>query len=446
MKAIRNVKIRFTAALFVFLLVFSLFPLAASAAVDITDPTSVALYAVSGGEMLAAKELDAQVAPASTAKIMSGLLFCETFLEKDEDCKNNEKLQREITVTAEMLAGVSGRKLGLAVGDVLTLEALLYSAVGGGYNDATHVLACTVAGSVNAFTEKMNARAAELGASSTHFKNPTGLDAEGATTTARDVVKISLAAAESRAFLKMTSFYTYKVAFANGTSVSIENRNLLHFPRADSNKWYNNEAVGMSVGMTDDGGYCLVTLGRFGNADFLCVVLGASEEDEAYSVATQLLGWANDRYEVVTLRTAGENLGSLPVSLSDTYNKIDIVLGSDVTLTVPRGAALDEAYTYELHLDFEGLKAPIKKGEAVGRLDVMNNGRVVASAAAVTAMDVEANGFLATVDTMKTFFTSPLFLIIIAILIVASGAAFLLSQRGGRRYSRRRSSYRRRYY
>ena len=134
MKATKTFKIRFLALLFSFALIAAhLIALPASAVEETMPVRAYAVYAVHGGELLAAKNAGELIPPASTAKIMSGLLFCEAFLDKGDDSLNNEKLQRKITVTSEMLRGASGRKLGLAAGDVLTLEALLYAAIGGGF-------------------------------------------------------------------------------------------------------------------------------------------------------------------------------------------------------------------------------------------------------------------------------------------------------------------------
>lgn len=446
MKATKTFKIRFLALLFSFALIAAhLIALPASAVEETMPVRAYAVYAVHGGELLAAKNAGELIPPASTAKIMSGLLFCEAFLDKGDDSLNNEKLQRKITVTSEMLRGASGRKLGLAAGDVLTLEALLYAAIGGGFNDAAYVLACTVSGSAEAFTDKMNSRAAALGATSTHFANPTGLDDDSAVTTVNDLIRIALAASEFRAFMKISSFYTYKLSFGDGSSVTLENRNKLHFPNADSNRWYSKNALGMNVGMTDAGGNCAVTLVDYGGAEFICIVMGEPEEDSAYEKLTELAAWAGNNYELATLRRAGERLTSLPVSLSDTYTDVDIVLGEDVTLTVPRGASLDDTYTYELRLDTDSLKASFEKGRTVGRLEVIKDGRVVASAPAVTAIGVEANGFLAMMDAMREFFTSPLFFIILGVIALGAAVFFLATHRRGHRRSRR-SSYRRRYY
>ena len=258
-------------------------------------------------------------------------------------------------------------------------------------------------------------------------------------------MKIALAASEFRAFMKISSFYTYKVSFGDGSSVTLENRNKLHFPNADSNRWYSKNALGMSVGMTDAGGNCAVTLVDHGGAEFICVVMGEPEEDSAYEKLAELSAWAGNNFELATLRQAGERLTSLPVSLSDTYTEVDIVLGEDVTLTVPRGAALDGTYTYELRLDADSLKASFEKGKTVGRLEVIKDGRVVAYAPAVTAMGVEANGFLAMMDAMREFFTSPLFFIILGVIALGAAVFFLATHRRGHRRSRR-SSYRRRYY
>ena len=154
------------------------------------------------------KNLDGAIYPASTVKLLSGLIFTERLADRIEE---------KVTVTQEMVKDATGRRFGLEVGQSVTVEHLLYIAVCGSFNDAYTALAVLVCGSVDSFVELMNARAAELGATSSHFTNVTGLHDPKMHTTARDLLAIACAAAQSKLFLNLSSTYT-KAVQTGGTT------------------------------------------------------------------------------------------------------------------------------------------------------------------------------------------------------------------------------------
>lgn len=416
MKAIKKNAKRFLAVLLCACAIFCLLPLFASAEGRLELPAAddipaFVLYSITGNKILASKNLDEVVYPSATVKIMSGLLLCEAF---------EDRLAETVTVSREMLYGVSGRNFGLTVGDTLLLEDLLRIAVCGSYNDAYNALSVLCEGSVQSFVEKMNLRAEALGAVDTSFANVSGLDEQGALTTARDVLKISLAAQENPLFMRLSSTHNYEIKL-NGKLKIVENRNSLH---VGFNEFYNSNAFGLCTGSTNLGGNCLVTKGVYEDAEFLCVVMGA-EENREYEFATALLAYANDNYYSFKLREKGDYVTSIPITLSDAENEIDLVLAEDINILLHRDDPVDDARSFEIVLTKQSLMAPIEVGTVVGYMAVRSGNDILASVPVVTAKAVKNNPFLSLLDGMKSFVTGRVFIAFV-ICAVASTLLFFI--------------------
>ncbi len=165
------------------------------------------------------KAADRVVYPSSSVKIMTGLLACRTL---------SDRLDETVTVTAAMVAGVTGRKMHLADGERITVRDLLYAAICGGYNDAACVLACLSSGSVATFVGDMNNEARRLGTTHTRYTNPTGLHDPAMATCARDIALIAREAYANELYMTVSSVRTHTIS---ATNVSEErffsNRNAL---------------------------------------------------------------------------------------------------------------------------------------------------------------------------------------------------------------------------
>jgi D-alanyl-D-alanine carboxypeptidase (penicillin-binding protein 5/6) len=266
----------------------------------------------------------------------------------------------------------------------------------------------------------MNKKALELGASSTSFTNVSGIHDPKMVTTARDILKISLAAAKNELFVNIGSTYTYIVNFAGGSTRTVENRNMLHVPKDFGSKWYNSNAYGLCAGMTDEGGYCISVKGVFGDAQYVCIIMGA-EEDKEYELATKLLSWASETYSLFTLRKKGEKVGDIPVTLSGTHSQTALRLESSINVLLEKNAAEDGDNKYVLSLDKPFLAAPVEKGERVGYMNVWQNGRLIACVGVIVSEDIEKNPFLSFMESIKSFLVGNALrasLVFLAIIIV----------------------------
>ena len=395
------------------------------------------------------KSSDTTIYPSSSVKIMAGLLACRAL---------EDRLTEEVTVTAAMLSGVEGRRMNppLADGEVLTVRDLLYAAVCGGYNDATQVVACLSSGSVAAFVEDMNREARRLGTIHTRYTNPTGLHDPAMATSARDVSMIAREAYENQLFMELSSARTHTVPATNiAESRSFTNRNALISD--SSQNYFNGYCVGMNAGMTDEGGWCVVTVCERGGASNLCVVMGGEdvatgELIPAYVYVNRLLAWANRAYTYRTVLTADDVLDTRKVSMTGvSKSKAHIVPVGDLLAYLPADTNPEEELTYTTVLLDGGLTAPITAGDVVGTVTVTYRGRVVGKADLTVTESFAQNGFMAGLMGFRRYLTSRPFLISVTLFAIMLLVYLRMTTGPGGRYSirsvkRRRVRYIRRRY
>ena len=127
--------------------------------------------------VMAQDGIDLPISPSSTVKIMTACVALESGISVD----------KTVTITSEMIKGVTGRFMGLKAGEKLTVEDLLYATVCGGFNDAAQALAIATCGSMTEFIEKMNSKAKELGMTATRYENVTGMYHSEMVTTIGDI-------------------------------------------------------------------------------------------------------------------------------------------------------------------------------------------------------------------------------------------------------------------
>ncbi len=393
------------------------FPAAAEESVMPAAPNddrmgAVLLVNLENNLTLCEKDADRKVYPSSTVKIMTGLLACR-FLAG--------RLDEAVTVTGAMVSGVTGRSMHLADGEVLTVRDLLYAAICGSYNDAACVLACLVSGSVAAFVSDMNTEAARLGAVSTVYTNPTGLHDPSMSTSARDLALLSREAYANELYMTIASERSYSIPATNASPERIfSNRNALISD--SSQNYFNGSCRGMNVGMTDEGGWSLVTVSEKGGAHNLCILLGGAEaaEDELipiYLYANRLFAWAHQNYRYRTVLTAGDAVETVSVGMTGiSTSETRTVAATDLKVYLP--AHVDVA-TLTITTAYEGdeLVAPLTAGQIVGIASVTYEGRVIGRADLAVTEDFARNGFLDGMMAFRTYLCSRAFLITVPVFL-----------------------------
>ena len=389
-------------------------PVAAEDAPASTDVGVVLLLNLENNLTLYEKEADTTVYPSSSVKIMMGLLACRALYDR---------LSETVTVTAAMVAGVTGRSMHLADGEKLTVRDLLYAAICGGYNDAAQVVACLSAGSVAAFVEAMNAEAQRLGTLHTRYTNPTGLHDPAMCTTARDVAIIAREAYGNDLYMLISSARTYTVPATNVSEERLfTNRNSLISD--SSQNYYNGYCQGMNAGMTDEGGWCVVTVCERNGASNLCIILRgldvASGELIPANVQTnRLLSWANRSYGYRTVLTAGETLETMRVGMTGiSKSKADLVPAEDLKIYLPTDLDVEGQLEYNVLLEGDELTAPLTAGDRVGTVTVSYRGQIVGKAPLTVTEDFKRSGFLEGLRLFRAYLTGRAFLLSLPILVI----------------------------
>ncbi|MBQ8400904.1 MAG: D-alanyl-D-alanine carboxypeptidase, partial [Clostridia bacterium] len=206
------------------------------------------LYNFENDEVLLEKGMEERIYPTSTVKVMTGIVAIEAL---------GDDLQKQVVITDEMLSKVAGNNIGLKSGEVVTVEQLLYGTLVNSANDTAIALAYAAYGSVEAFVEKMNEKAAWLGAYDTYYANPTGMHNDAMVTTVSDTAAIAKYACSLPLYMEIVSTPKYVMEATNVSDYrNIYNRNCL------ISKYYNvnyayKRAIGMNAGSTPQGGYAI---------------------------------------------------------------------------------------------------------------------------------------------------------------------------------------------
>jgi D-alanyl-D-alanine carboxypeptidase (penicillin-binding protein 5/6) len=236
-----------------------------------TAASSVIVINVNNGQVLYEKNPDQIRAPASTTKLLTGLIVAET-----------GSLDRPVTV-AQVDTFAEPVKLNIKPGEIYSRIDLLRALLVKSPNDVARCLARDNAGSIEGFAEKMNQRAMALGATHSHFVNPNGLPDARQYSTARDLSTIARVAYANPTIRSIVCLPQLVFRFANGRTRELENTNKLlkRLP-------YCN---GMKTGYTEAAGKCLIASGSRPGKDIIVVVLGDSHSG-VWRDAGALLAWA----------------------------------------------------------------------------------------------------------------------------------------------------------
>lgn len=240
------------------LLIFSLLIMQNALAVDLSARAAVLIDGKSG-KVLFEKNKDERLPMASTTKIMTGLLACES-----------KKMKKVVTVSP-VASGTEGSSLWLEPGEKQTLENLTYGLMLRSGNDAAVAIAEYLGGSTEAFALMMNERAKKIGVQNTGFQNPNGLDAEGHFTTAYDLALISREAMKNKKFRKIVSTKSKTIPWESSEwDRSLTNHNKM--------LWRYEGCNGIKTGFTKKSGRCLVTSAKRGKTELICVTLNAPDD------------------------------------------------------------------------------------------------------------------------------------------------------------------------
>ncbi|MFZ2736881.1 MAG: D-alanyl-D-alanine carboxypeptidase family protein [Burkholderiaceae bacterium] len=353
---------------------------------------SYLLMDLTANQMLAGKDIDSPVEPASLTKLMTAYLVFDALRAKKIDLKQTFGVSQRAWKTP-------GSRMFIDPKMKVPVEDLLKGLIVQSGNDATVALAEGVGGSVERFVQLMNDQAVVLGMRATTYKNPEGLTEPGHSTTARDLG--ILASRLMRDFPEYVGYYAIKKYRYEGTPAANDtNRNLLLFrdPSVD----------GLKTGHTNAAGYCLIATAKrdfpnlgapgaapgspaaSGSRRLLSIVLGASSESARANESQKLLNWGYTAYEAVKLFDANQAVLQ-PRVWKGKASVLKLGRPDAIVVAVPAGSA-SKVQTQVLRS--EPLIAPFTKGQSAATLKVTINDQALVEIPLQALEAVEQAGLL----------------------------------------------------
>lgn len=403
---------------------------------DATGIGAAAVWNIENETFVYEHNADAALAPASLAKLMTAVCAYEVL---------GGRMDETLTVEYSMIAAANGNQVGYYVGETVTIRDLFGGLLTRGANDCAYLLAYAADGGTDAFVARMNEKAAALGMDMTVYKNPTGMNAEGAVTTARDAARIAAAFYAIPALTALSGAVQYEMPATNKASARIiYNRNAL-VSRVSETGYFDARVTGLNAGSTAESGYYAASAVGSETLHYIIVVLGASEVDGknlAYTYTSQLAGYALSRFGYIEVIKDSGAVCELPVTLSSTADYVALVPASTLTLYLPLATDVDTELVKTVRLDRESLEAPVEAGQVVGVYSVSRDGELLGSVELVTKNALPRSEFLVVLQAIEDFTTGVFFLSTCAAAVVLTLVYFLiralLRRRAGRRSAPRR--------
>ena len=322
---------------------------------DLTAKSSILIEA-STGEILSEKNSDEKLAPASMTKIMTMLLIMES-LEKNE-----YSLEDKVNISTNA-ASMGGSQVFLEAGSELKVKELLKAIAIASANDAAVAMAEYTAGSTESFVNLMNEKAASLGCTNTTFKNVHGLDTEGHLTTAKDMSIMARELLKHEEILTFSSIYEEFLNKPDGSSTWMVNTNKLI-------KYYNG-LDGLKTGFTKNAGYCLTATAKRNNMRLISVVMNEPTTEKRSSDTIKLLNYGFANYKIKVVMPKDQDLGSIEIK-----NGKKETVGIKITEDATNLESISDNKKYGFNINVDKIKAPIKVGDIIGKLEITIDGSV----------------------------------------------------------------------
>ncbi|WP_040725872.1 D-alanyl-D-alanine carboxypeptidase family protein [Thiomicrorhabdus sp. Kp2] len=336
------------------------------------------------GHVLAEKNADDRVEPASLTKIMTGYVVI------NELTNGNMSLDDMVTISKKAWQ-MPGSKMFIEVGKQISVKDLMKGMVIQSGNDASVALAEHIAGSEEVFAQLMNKYAQSLGMTGTHFVNATGLPDPEHYTTANDLAILTKALISK--FPEEYKWYSEKKFTFNG--ITQYNRNKL--------LWQDPTVDGLKTGHTESAGYCLVSSAKREESRLITVVLGTSSSKMRIQESQKLLNYGFRFFETHKLYTSNQRLNDVKV-WEGTRDLIGVGLANDLYITIPRGQYKNIKIESSVNPE---IKAPLEAGHELGTLHITLGEKTIAEQPLVALDAVEEGSFFKKLlDQVKLFINS----------------------------------------
>ena len=373
---------------------FAAVPQAAALTAPSVTAEAILLADLESGNILYEKNMHTRRSPASLTKIMTGLLAVEAVERGDIS------MDTMITAPADCWNGMDSDSSNAEIspGEQMPFGDYLYCALVKSANEACNVVASAVAGNIQNFVNRMNTRAAELGAANTYFSDPNGLSSEHHYTTAYDLFLISREAMNHKLFAEIADTLSYEISPTNiykKTRILKNSNALICQDGVYGDDYLYSGASGVKTGYTNAAGYCLVSTAEKDGVRLLAVLLGcngplnAEQTDYGnFSGTIRLYNWAFRNFAHCRVLSVGEEITKVPVAYA--VGNAPAVLRStkEITLLLPKDTDEQDIQIVP-DVKFRDLTAPVPAGTVLGTASVLIGGKAYATVRLATADAVE---------------------------------------------------------
>lgn len=403
------------------------------------------------GEVLYARNIHEKLYPASLTKVMTALLVLEAI--EDGTLALDTVIVASETAVADIPNDASSA--GIVAGEELTVEQLLHCILVVSANEACNILAESVSGTVDAFVDRMNQRARELGCENTNFVTTNGLHSVDHYTTAWDLYLITCEAMTHDIFLRICNTKFCEVPPTNMRKESRRYSTTNHLISTARQRHYLYEgANGVKTGYTSAAGSCLIATARRSGRNLLSVVLGGERvsrgdgvvDDWSFAETIRLFDYGFDGFQRAVILETTELIDEVGVTLSQEQNTVKVHPAENIERLIPSDitpADIERTITFYA----ESVEAPVKKGQVLGQVTLSYNGTVYATVDLLADEDVSESRLLIFQRDALEFVSSTTFklgaaaaaaLILLIVIICVS-----VKKRSRRRHDgNRRGSYR----
>lgn len=369
--------------LFLFLIFFSISHVYAEEIKLAENATSAIIIEASTGEVIYQKNVNEKRPPASMTKMMSMLLIME------EIEKGTLKWDEIITASANA-SSMGGSQIFLEAGEKMTVTELVKGIAIASGNDATVAMAERIAGTEESFVKRMNSKAKELGLKNTNFVTSTGLDADNHYSSAYDMALIAKELVKHEKILEFTGTYEDYLRTNSSSPFWLVNTNRLV-------RFYS-EVDGLKTGFTSDAGYCLTATAKKDGMRLITVVMNEPTTEKRSADTTKMLDYGFNIYMVRNIIDKETAIDTKNVELGKITN-VEIVSKETITILNKKS---DEIRNISYETDIDNLVAPIKKGDIIGKINIIEDGKIIGTVDATVKEDVKkANFFIILVRNIK---------------------------------------------
>ena len=342
-------------------LIFCPFSVLAEESDIIPGSVSGILIEANSGKIIYEKNKDKQVSVASMTKMVAQIIILEHI-------ENGSIKWDDVVTVSKNAEDMGGSQIYIQQGEKITIEDLMKGISMASGNDATVQMAEVIGGSEEKFVKMMNDKVKELGLKNTHFKNCTGLDEEGHYSSAYDMAIIARdLVANHPEILRFSSMYEDYLRENTENKFWLVNTNKLV-------RFYDG-ADGLKTGHTDAAKYCLAATAKRNGVRLIGVVLGVESAQARNVEAMNLLDYGFNNTKVNFLKEKGSIIKEIKLDKASIPN-INIVLKDDLKV-VEIADGLKHKYNFDVKLN--DINLPVKVGDIVGKINVLENGKSVSS-------------------------------------------------------------------